>query len=299
MEVEQLRLLLGRSESPTVEFKRKFYEISSADGEVKKRHRAEFAKDILSLANGNASVAGETACLVIGADDELDEDGNRTLYDIGEVHITSQQILGIVNSVCNPPLQDVWPENITVDGKRLLVITILPTPHLHETTRKLETPSTTYNKHVVFIRHNESIEIASDKEREAIRQLKQIRYNEAHNAPPIAFGAAVGALLVGGTGANYFEKNTDFDQSRTIGWVIGALLGGLLGGLMGSTYKSLRTIQREWPSVPKQRRPLLIVVGTLGGSIAFGLVQQMNSWVKQRVEHHKDVNQSVLVNQEV
>jgi len=204
----ELELLLHRPESATLDFKRQFYNIDAADGNIRKRQRQEFVKDILSLANGNANVAGETAHLVIGAAETLDENGNRELFDVGGLDIKSQKLLGIVNSFCEPPLQDLWCDIVEIDNKQLLVITIPPSPYLYETTQKLETPTQTYSPYVVFVRRDENVDIASAREREAIAQLKRLRYQETQNAPPVQFGAALGALLMGSAAGNQLVKTT-------------------------------------------------------------------------------------------
>jgi hypothetical protein len=95
---EKLKQLLRQNEGATLEFKREWYRLDDADGEAKKRQKDELIKDVLSLVNGNASVAGEEAHLVIGADDELNADGIRELHDVS-VPITADDILKIVTKV--------------------------------------------------------------------------------------------------------------------------------------------------------------------------------------------------------
>ena len=71
MDQQHLAQLLLKPEGPSLEFKREFYKNYSEKGEAGKRQRGEFIKDILSLANGDASTAGDTAYLIFGAGDEL------------------------------------------------------------------------------------------------------------------------------------------------------------------------------------------------------------------------------------
>ena len=148
----------------------------------------------------------------------------------------------IINAYCEPPIQDLLCELVSIEGTRLLVITIPPSPHLHETTQKLETPSQTYSPYVVFVRRDETVDLASAREREAIAQLKRVRYHEARNVPPVQFGAAVGALLIGSAGGNYFVEKTGKKELRPLGWLIGGLLGGLNGSMLGGAYKEWRSL---------------------------------------------------------
>ncbi len=284
MDRQILESLLQRSESATLEFKREFYDLDAANGEAKKRQKHEMVKDILALANGNTNVAGETAYLIIGADDALDEEGNRALFDIGALEVKSQQLLKIVNAYCEPPLQDLLCEPVEIEGTRLLVITIPPSPHLHETTQKLETPSQTYNPYMVFVRHDEDVVLASAREREAIAQLKRLRYHEARNAPPVQFGAALGAWFIGNAMSNQLVAKTGKKELRPVGWLIGGLLGGLTGGSIGWAFKSFQSIRRDWPLVPKHVRPWAILGGTIVGSALTWLINLGNKRLKQWAE---------------
>src|SRR5258706_3315237 len=140
MNVEQLKLLLQQDEGPTLEFKREWYKID-AKGEAKNRKKGELVKDILALANGNAYSAGELAYQVMGVNNEFNVDGCRELTDVGNNVPNSAPILSIVRAYSDPPLENVEVVPYTIDGKRIFVIIIPPTPHLYETTRKIDTPT--------------------------------------------------------------------------------------------------------------------------------------------------------------
>jgi hypothetical protein len=133
----------------------------------------------------------------VGAADKLNSYGERLLLGVEEVNLDRQRILNFVNAACEPSLEDIGCEVIDIDGKSLMVITVLQTPYLHETTRELAPQSGKFNKHVVFVRHNESIDIASAQERDAIVRLKRIRFDERRNPPPAPFGAVVGGSIGG------------------------------------------------------------------------------------------------------
>lgn len=148
----------------------------------------EFIKDILALANGNIGTAEQAGVLVIGADDKLLPDGTRQLHDASYLQLTPQQILAKVNSACDPPIPDIQCEHVLLDAKNIFVITIPPTPYVHETTRQLEKtkaaedettgrfikslPDKTYTARTAFVRRNEDIFPATDDERQALKADK-------------------------------------------------------------------------------------------------------------------------------
>ena len=55
------------------------------------------------------------------------------------LQLKSQQIIETVNRACYPPIADIVCEEIDLDGKFIVVITIPPSSVVHETTRKLKT----------------------------------------------------------------------------------------------------------------------------------------------------------------
>jgi len=115
MDSEQLRQLLTQQESATLDFKQEFYHLDTGSGEARKREKHEMIKDILALANGNPSSAGETAFIVVGASDTTDADGNRALFNIHGKVRSREDILKIVNSSCAPPLDDLYCQYVAVD----------------------------------------------------------------------------------------------------------------------------------------------------------------------------------------
>jgi hypothetical protein len=279
MEPDKLRRLLYQQEGPTLDFKREWYKIDHSRQETKVRQRGELIKDVLALANGNAHVAGETAYLIIGADDKLNEDGERQLFSVPGPLPTASQIRDLVNSACEPAIENIWCTSVDLDGHRLLVITIPGSPYLYETTRKLKTPKSVYTEHVVFVRHNSSNQIASAKERATILERKNKAYAELRNAPPMIFGAGLGALILGPVSGSQIVKITGEERTRSTGFAVGAALGGLLGGLYGKVYEDLTDIKIDWPHMSTAERLLAVVV--IGGP---GLLALM-AWQRIRRNH--------------
>lgn len=145
-------------------------------------------KDVLALTNGNVGVAHQPAYLIIGADDTLQAEAMRVigaddivqgavprkLYDVGTAPITRSRLLSKVNDACTPPLPDLACDLVEVSGQRLFVITIPPSPHLHQTTRRLDTSTQGgYPENTIFIRRGEDTRTATMDEVEAIRQDKR------------------------------------------------------------------------------------------------------------------------------
>jgi HEAT repeat protein len=177
MDQGDLRRLIAQTEGLKLDFKRR-YEFNHHNPKVRRGQWDEFIKDVLALTNGNVGVANQTAYLVIGVGDEPSPDGIRALFDMRGLGLTNTQMLDRVNSACRPPLPDIHCEIVDLEGKAIVVVTIPPSPHLHETTRRLETISedgqrSVYSENTVFIRRNEEIHPASESERRALAAEKE------------------------------------------------------------------------------------------------------------------------------
>ncbi|MBK8903110.1 MAG: HEAT repeat domain-containing protein [Anaerolineaceae bacterium] len=175
MDAFELKKLLTAKEPEglKLDFKQKIHSIDHPEQKVRNMHWDELIKDILALCNGNIGTTRQMAYLIFGVSDRLNEYGYREIFDIGEVNLTAQRILQKINSACIPPLPDLSLKFIQYESKRILIIEIPPSPHLHETIRVLKTPKKTFSEHTVFIRHKENIGVASFSEREAILHEKQ------------------------------------------------------------------------------------------------------------------------------
>lgn len=263
MNEQILQELLLQREDARLEFKRELHRIYDSDSNVKKKHRDELIRDILSLANGSPNVAGETSYLIIGVGDILDA-GDREIFGVSGKIPNGRDILSMVKDASEPPLGDLVCEEINLRGKNVLVITIPPSPHLHETTRKIEATSGTFTEHTAFIRRDDSIRIASAKDRAAIQDLKTIRITEKRNAPPVIFGAANGALVGRVIATSLVEKWSTDNQEKTTWVTFMTIVGGILGAMIGNSYSGLLRIYRELQSIPTRWRPaaLAAVLGS-------------------------------------
>jgi len=197
MTPEELKIIISQPESPKLDFKREYKLNKTPPTDTDKQtwikfingQWDEFIKDILALTNGNVGTANQSGLLVIGADDDLLPDGTRELYDTSYLNLTEQQILDKVNGACNPPVPNIQCEKVPLDGKNIFVITIFPSPYVHETTRDLEiikghfdrnnslvsldNVSKHYTAHTLFIRRGDNIFPASDIERRTLKTDKQ------------------------------------------------------------------------------------------------------------------------------
>lgn len=282
---QTLQQLLLQKEGPTLEFKQQLYDLFATNGAAKNRQTDELIKDMLSLANGSPTVAGQQAYLVIGADDTLAPDGTRQLYDVTGRRPTEREILQRVNAACNIPIERIQCDDVSIDGKLLFVITIFPSPYLHETNRSLTTPRTTYSQHVVFMRHNESIEIAAAVDRTAILDRKRQHFNELRKAPPTRFGMVVGALIGGSFGASFPEQVTSKKDINVAGGIAGTVVGGIMGAAIGNTYSQVVQLNNELYGIPPRWRSLyasVVAVVSLGfAGVLFRFVQTLERRLKQ------------------
>lgn len=147
MTPDELRDLLSQSEGLKLDFKREYHLEKTPppgiDGQLWTKfvagQRHEFIKDILALANGNVGTADQPGYLVIGAGDDklIRPPEGRPLFDRRSLHMSSADLLQLINAACYPPLPDIQCESIELDDKVLVVITIPPTPYVHETNQQL------------------------------------------------------------------------------------------------------------------------------------------------------------------
>jgi predicted HTH transcriptional regulator len=186
MDSEQLRQFVSQPrETAKIDFKIEPYKIYEPKppvpaevqkwADVKEQQWAELVKDILALTNGNIGTAEETAYLIIGADDKLKPDGTPKLRDVGDVTPSRKEIYEKVNAYCQPRLPALYCETVQLEGKRLLVISIPPSPYLHRLFKQLKTPKKEFSPHTVLVRRGDGEEIyeASPEEQRAIEKEKK------------------------------------------------------------------------------------------------------------------------------
>lgn len=256
---EKLPFLLKQKEGTSLEFKREVYKLDIG-GEGEKRQKGELVKDILSLVNGNVLSVGETAYLVIGASNEFNPDGKRDLFDVDSDGYTDSRIIDIVNEYIEPKLVDISVESILYEGKKLLVITIPATPHLYETIKVLDTKDRSYSEYTAFIRRNEQTKVASTREREAIRKLKELYFAEARNPSPIPFGGLIGSLIGMLLLAQYGKNQFGTIAGQIGGGVAGLFSGAILGAELGAIYKNLKEAVLIWRKTSVKLRILAIAI---------------------------------------
>ncbi len=260
MKGQLLQRLLGEPEGPTLEFKRAWYGID--DPAAKQQQRDELIKDILSLANGSPGTVGRDAYLIIGADDSFDSAGRRCLHDVGDLKPESlrQTIVQCVSSASEPALQDIRFDVVEIDGARLAVITIPPSPHLHEITRGL----LSFSERTVFIRRGDSIGVASATDRDAISRLKRLHFHETRKAPPVAFGFGIGAIVGGLALLGQAVQQGQAIPQRIAALMAGAVLFGLVGASIGFGYRQVADMSHRWELLPPGGRVILGIVA-IGG----------------------------------
>jgi hypothetical protein len=112
MTPEELRHLIDQPESPSLEFKRELHRIFDKDKNIKDRHRDEFIRDILSLANGNTTTAGEKAYLIIGVEDDFDPDSGRVVRGITKDVPTRRQRMFRNNWMTRSASHDEGPSRL-------------------------------------------------------------------------------------------------------------------------------------------------------------------------------------------
>lgn len=192
MTPDELRSIISQPEGLKLDFKREYKLSNQAPANPERQlwkqlidgQWEELIKDILALTNGNSGTARQKGLLIIGVDDQLQSDGTRQLYDTSTLQLSQRQVIDKVNAACHPPVPNIEVDRVILDGNSILVISIPPSPHVHETTCRIEPKKgnfsngtlvniqsgTSYSEHSVFIRHGESIQPASQAEREVLER---------------------------------------------------------------------------------------------------------------------------------
>ncbi len=268
---KKLAVLLSQPEGPKLDFKQELT-IYHSDRNVCDWARDELIKDILALANGNALVAGQPGHLIFGVADKLQPDGTPQILGVTGKIPTRVEILDIINPACMPHLEDIDVQLHEVEKRQILVITIPPTPHLHETTRELKTkPDKTYSNYVLFTRHNEQVRIASAQEREAIRDAKQRYFKQRRTVKPAPFAAIFGAYILGMQGWSASEK---IFETRIVGRILAVLIYGIVGAFTGWVFglgcDQVLETRHDWYRYSRFKKVLLIVASIIGLGLVLG-----------------------------
>jgi hypothetical protein len=273
---EELLNLLAQQEGPTLEFKQQLPEFRD------ELQRDEFVKDILSLVNGNVSVVGQSAYLVFGASNVVDVLGQRTRYDVGMVVDPQQfrdRVVQIMGAACKPPISNVLCEVVDMGDARLVVLTLPPSQHLHETTRPLKVAGKrgaaqpkVYDKHIVFMRVGATTDIAAATDRDAIRERKQRYFNESNKVSPVRFASGFGALV------GWVIELDESAPPTLIERIQSSAVGGVLGFLFGAVYRDGMKKWRETPAIeqisPTWRDPIFIAYIGAAAAVSVQIVRR-------------------------
>lgn len=129
MTLSELKELISRKEGSKLDFKRQWYK--------KEELKTELIKDVIALANGNIHTIGEDSYLIVGVKERP---------DINEIYgvelerscddIKSQLLQNLQNNA-TPAIHDLEIEELTIESKNVMVITIPFHPYLIMLQKKL------------------------------------------------------------------------------------------------------------------------------------------------------------------
>ncbi len=255
MDESLLRSFLKKKEEVDwLDFKSK-WKLYSSENELNIAERDELIKDVLGLANGNSGTVRKTKYIVIGADDKkFDESGMRVIYDVDYRVPSQSNITKWVNAACSPSVVGIECDFVTLEDKRLYVITIPPTFELHETIRELNAKGK-FSKFTVFMRQDEHTVPASVRDGVTLQQLKNLFREETANPPAILFGAMIGAII-----ATIFYNaghRATIELNAITGVFVNiliAIFGGLLGAEAGWIFREGNSIRYDWRYLPRPKK---------------------------------------------
>lgn len=191
MQLSELQQLLKKPENPKLEFKREWY---GGPDKLDDKGWGEFLKDVIGLANGNVGFVGQTAYLIIGADDSDPlPDETRKTFHVAAVGMLSQlqqlrdTTLRKLRNVCSPSIPALSFEFVEFEpNTNLLVIEIPPPAGLLKLDHDLNTRGMRFRKGTVLNRVGQDISVADPTEIEALqKEFREYRGNKRKEPPSV------------------------------------------------------------------------------------------------------------------
>jgi hypothetical protein len=264
VDTEKLRELIRQPEGLKLDFKSDFYHLDLPDPEARNRQWGELIKDVLAMANGNVNIAGETGHIIFGVGDKIKEDGTREILDVGTIRVDRQQILAKINSFTAPALPDLEFKVLLLDVQRVLVMSIPPTPHIHETTKRIvASRGQSFPENTVFIRRGEGTHVASMAEIQTISAEKQRVFQErvpsesaaaqpssGSRRPLIDVFVVITCIVFGSVMAFWgYANNGELDSLMTA--ILGLVIGVIYGFVFAMIMKALHWVIARRPATSK------------------------------------------------
>lgn len=180
MHPNTVKQLIAQGEGPKIEFKRQI-DLSSKGGQ------AEFAKDLMSLAN-TLDAIGKRGYLLIGVDDDGSVRGLQS-------PISRQLLQQAADRYCQPPIAFSYDE-VLVEGRLIGVITV-PRSYRkpHKFKREYSDERRAIPEHTVFTRHLSHVVIASPEEVVALDREAEILRRKRRRQIFLGITASLIALL--------------------------------------------------------------------------------------------------------
>ncbi len=238
-----LEQLLSLEECGWLDFKQEMYKVADKKARDYDWQKNEMVRDILSLVNGNTHSAGKPAYLVIGAGDNRNPDGSRPLFDVGNVALPKRQIMDWANAYAEPAVEEINTHLVSYQGKRLFVIEILPSRHVHKIKRLLQTGhNNKYHENTIFMRAGDNIITAGPEQALALQRAKKHTHNINRYVNPILLLSVSFALVFGtmnwvAIGENLpSTQNTISTMGTQKGLLFLRLFFGALFGILGAGF---------------------------------------------------------------
>lgn len=260
-------------ESPTLEFKREWYGYEEKT-KGKTNRRDECIKDIIALANGSIETAGLPAYLIVGVDDALDATGTRPIIGMNSPPPDMAGLRRCVKDACSPPVMFNLT-TIPIHDTVVWCIQIQPGLEIHRLTRKLTTPSRSFDETVVLMRRDASIDIATSSEVQHLQRAKSLAFNLPARVNPVWYGAIISFAMVWWLLWSLL-KDVD-DGLRLLTTFLFATIVGGCAALIGVAYRSLFELYSEWIRSRGWTRLLLIGVLLFSMLVSWGVALAMDA----------------------
>ncbi len=222
-------ILTMTHETDCIELKREL-NLFVNEKRIDKSKRDEFIKDILGLTNGNCYNTRFTKYLIIGVDNNKEDNKERFIHPIVYKLPSQSEISTWLKGACTPVITGIECKEFNYQNKKLFVISIPSSFYLHETTRELKTDKTTFQKNTVFMRQDEHTTTASVSDGITIQQRKHLFRQEVKNLPTPTLGIIIGgivAFIIGKANISFVRNTMDVPNNLLLGLL--TLLGVFFG----------------------------------------------------------------------
>lgn len=172
---EEISILLGREESPTLEFKRQWYWDDNTPKVEMAEKWGELIKDIISLANGYIDKVGECRYLIFGFSETERKTYNLDLQNVKQLKnivVFKKDLLQKLEQYTKPSLIDINLETAVIESNVILVFEIPSPVSIIELKKELKTKTRHIDEGAILVRKGQKTDEVRTATFDEVEMLK-------------------------------------------------------------------------------------------------------------------------------